>query len=273
VEDIILTYYYLVKTMDYQIRNMQKIYISKRSTIYRGIWKNNPIAVKHIPKRYCKMIENIPNEVNVLQQLQNLHHVVRYIDTIENERDIFIIMEWINGMNLKDYVQSLDKPLSENTIKEIVKPLVGVIRTCNQLNMIYGDIKPENIMIEPFGKIKLIDFGCTRKIGSVKNSYIGTPLYFSPEMFNQVCLPEYDSWGIGIIIYYMASGKHPFVEHIPRDLEDLKYMICNNPLQFNDVIWNEWTEEGKEFIASLLEKDPFKRANIYHAYMNHWFDL
>lgn len=254
------------------ISNLQPVYSNQRSAIYRGMLKNNAVAVKHIPKRYCMTKDATYVEVNVMQQLQGSKHVVRYIDIIENEMDIYIVMEWIHGMNIREFVQQLEKPLNEQEVKEIVYPLVETLCKCNDMNMVYGDVKPDNIMIQPSRDIKLIDFGCTRKIGSVKNKYIGTPMYFSPEMFDQVFLPQYDVWGVGIIAYYLTTGNHPFVRTLPVDLTDLKNMIQHKPLRFDDAIWEEWTSEGKEFIQQLLEKDPFQRISISEAYKHEWFD-
>lgn len=253
------------------IQNMKPVYTNARSTLYKAQWNNNTVAVKYIPQRMCVM-ENIVTELEVLQTLQGLNHVVRYIDAIENEKDVYIIMEWINGMNLKEYVNQLEKPLTEQKVKELVYPLVETLYHCHEMNMIYGDVKPENIMIEPSGTVKLIDFGCTRKIGTVKDTYLGTPLYFAPEMFYQVCLPQYDTWGVGMIMYYLACGKHPFVKTPPVDMTSLKNMVHHTPLDFEDPVWSHWTEEGIYLLLQLLEKDSFKRLNMAAVYHHKWFD-
>lgn len=254
------------------IKNIQPVYSNRRSVLYHGLLNNNPVAVKNVPKRYSMVIDNVFAEVNIMQQLQGSKNVVRYIDMIENDTDIYIVMEWINGMNIREFMQINNTPLSEQRIKEIIYPLAEILRMLNDMNMVYGDVKPDNIMIQPSGDIKLIDFGCTRKIGTVHNNYIGTPMYFSPEMYDQVFLPQYDVWGIGIIIYYLASGKHPFVRTLPIDMTDLRNMIQTKPLVFDDPIWEGWTNEGKDLIMELLEKDPFKRLDICSLCKHKWFD-
>lgn len=252
------------------IHNLKPVYTNSRSTLYKAQWNNNTVAVKYVPRRMCIM-ENVLTEVTVLQKLQGLKHVVRYIDVIENEKDIYIIMEWINGMNLKEYILQKEIALTEDSVREIVYPLMEILRVCCDMNLIYGDVKPENIMLEPSGQVKLIDFGCTRAIGSVYDTYLGTPLYFSPEMFYQVCLPQYDVWGLGLILYYLASTKHPFVSVTPYDMMHLKSMIMETPLMFEDDVWKNWSAEGKDLIMRMLEKDPLKRLTIHGVSQHVWF--
>ena len=74
------------------------------------------------------------------------------------------------------------------------------------------------------------------------------------------------------MIYYLASGEHPFVRTPPTDMTDLKNMVYETPLQFDNRIWTEWTEEGIYLLLQLLEKDSFRRMNISALYNHKWFD-
>ena len=256
----------------YNITKMRPMHQTIRSTLFYGMLKNREVAVKFIPKKY-NMTERPYTETDVLKMLQKSKNVVKYIDTIENENNTYIVMEWIHGMNLKEYIKQLKKPLEEKQVRIMAKQLMDALLACNNANMIYGDVKLENIMIDPFGNIKLIDFGCTRMIGTVYNSYIGTPVYFSPEMFEQVFIPEYDVWGAGIIMYYLACGEHPFVDRKPYDLTDLKEMIYYSPMHFDHSAWKKWSKEGKDLIIGMLEKDHLKRMNIHNVIEDKWFSI
>lgn len=250
--------------------NMTPVCKNGKSILYQATYKNNNVAVKYIPRRYA-VVDEVNLEVKALQQLQGNRNVVRYIDMIEQEKDIFIIMEWVNGMNLKQYVQGLAKPLTEYQVRDIIFQIVNVLYYCNSMNYIYGDVKPDNIMIQPSGTVKLVDFGCTRNIGKLGRNYLGTPLYFSPEMFDQIALPQYDVWGLGIVMYYLASGEHPFIKEPPVDITDLKNKIMDTQLEFKSPVWKEWSDDGLYLLLQLLEKDPFKRPSINYVHHNNWF--
>jgi serine/threonine protein kinase len=213
-------------------------------------------------------------EAMTLQMLQGCDHVIQYIDTIYEEDDIYIVMEWFNGLTLKDYIHVRLRPISEKDVKNSIYKIAGVLYNCNQMNLIYGDTKLDNIMIDRIGNIKVIDFGCTRPINSVMNCYIGTPTYFSPEMFDKIFLPAYDVWGLGIITYYMACGSHPFIGYNEDigNMGGIKSSILGTPLLFMHPVWKEWSDTGKQFIEELLDKDPLKRSNISYVYKHKWFD-
>ena len=257
------------------LADSERVFCCTKSSIYRGVWNNRTVAIKHIPRRFCIMNKKgVSVESMALDMLQGCAHVIQYIDTIYEEEDIYIVMEWFNGLTLKDYIHARMRPIHENEVKNSIYKIARVLNNCNRMSLIYGDTKLENIMIDRIGNIKIIDFGCTRPINSVSNCYMGTPTYFSPEMFDKIFLPAYDVWGLGIITYYMACGSHPFIPstYENRDIAGIKSLIIGTPLTFGNPIWNEWSDVGKQFIEELLDKDPLKRANISHIYKHKWFD-
>jgi serine/threonine protein kinase len=234
------------------------------------------VAIKHIPRRFC-VIDSIGNslESKALQLLQGYDNIPQHIDTFYEQDDVFIITEWIKGTNAKEYIERRRRPLSEHDVKNIVYQVANVLNICNQKFLIYGDTKAENVMIEPTGKVKMIDFGCTRTINSVKNCYMGTPIYFSPEMFDKIFIPEYDVWGLGILSYYLATGSHPFLDTFYYSKEEfpiIKDTILKKEITFLHPIWKEWSQDGIHLIRDMLEKDPFKRPSISHIYKHSWFD-
>ncbi|QIG60208.1 putative CDPK-related kinase 5 [Dishui Lake large algae virus 1] len=257
--------------MNALLSNSELIFKSSKSVVYRGTWKNNLVAIKQIPRRFCVM-DQISLEVSAMQKLQEYENVVRFIDTVEYEDDIYIIMEWISGNNSKDYVKFREKPLTEQDVRNIIYQVASVLKNCNRLNLIYGDVKPENVMIERSGRVKLIDFGCTRPINSVRNCYMGTPIYFPPEMFDKIFVPQHDVWCLGLLAYYLACGEHPFITKYPGDFDALKKTIMNAPFGFQNPVWKDWSVEGKEIITGMLYKDPLVRLSIGDVYKHRWFD-
>ncbi len=258
------------------LKNSEQVYVCSKSTIYRAEWKNRTVAIKHIPRRFCVLDNSgVSLEAKALWQLQGYDNIPQHIDTVYDYDDVYIITEWVKGLNAKDYVQSRKRPLSEMDVKKIIYQVAGVLKSCYNEKLIYGDTKAENVMIEPTGKVKMIDFGCSRPINSVRGCYMGTPICFSPEMFDKVFVPEYDVWGLGILTYYMACGSHPFIDILTYSKDDLpiiKNAVINREVQFLHPVWYEWSDEGKNLIREMLEKDPFKRPNISQVYKNQWLD-
>lgn len=253
------------------LASAEQVFRSSKSTVYRAKWNNNTVAIKEIPRRFC-VTDRVSLELSAMQKLQGCDNVVRLIDAAENEDNVYIIMEWISGLNSKDYIRFRERPLTESDVRNIVYQVATVLRSCNRLNLIYGDIKPENVMVENSGRVKLIDFGCTRTINSVKRCYMGTPAYFPPEMFDRVFIPQHDVWGLGMLAYYLACGGHPFVSGTPEDFDLLKRSVLDVPLRFAHAVWKEWSDEGKGLIADMLEKDPFRRTSIGEVCAHRWLE-
>ena len=133
-------------------------------------------------------------------------------------------------------------------------------------NIVHRDIKPENIMIDKQSDtVKIIDFGTS--VDKDKNrvsGLIGSILYMAPEVISKStnlklsikskCYDEQvDSWSVGAILYLVCCGKPPFYS---ADDVELAKMIVNDPVDFNDSIWQVYSTDLKELVMALLEKDP-----------------
>jgi serine/threonine protein kinase len=253
----------------------QKVFSCQKSILYRADWRGTTAAIKHIPRRYCVMNNmGMSMESMALQQLQVSSRAVRHFQTVYEEDDVYIVMEWVHGQNIKEYMEGLDKPLTEQQVKYMLYRITEFLHTCNRQGLIYGDIKPENIIIQPTGSIRFVDFGCTRSIHSATKCYMGTPIYFPPEMFDKIFLPAYDVWGLGVLAYYLACGSHPFISgpYSSHDIHTVRRAITETPLDLHHPIWKEWTEEGKAMVYQMLEKDPYMRPTIRNVYTHPWFD-
>lgn len=211
--------------MSHLIRGSERMYSCNKSSIYRGVWDGHDIAIKHIPRRFCVM-DNMGKSVEskFLQVMQDCNRVVRHIDTIYEEDDIYIVMDWVRGRDMRRHMQMMTGPLSEIRVRDIVFQVAIFLKACNRKGLVYADTKLENIMIEPTGGTKIIDFGCTRSIHNAPMCYMGTPLYFSPEMFDMVLSPSHDVWGPGrgCLLHRLwqpplpDGGVIPYQGHLPH---------------------------------------------------------
>lgn len=154
-----------------------------------------------------------------------LHHpsLVAVYDYGESQQLLYLIMEWIDGSTLGFRLRAGPLPLQQ-ALPWMVS-LTDAVDYCHQQGVVHCDLKPENIMIDSRGRVKVLDFGLARDPDRTRltpiGSVLGTPTYLAPERYRQ---PEekpdakVDQYALGVIFYEMLAGKVPFLS---RDVADL----------------------------------------------------
>lgn len=147
--------------------------------------------------------------------------------------------------------------LSELEAAIVTKQILSAIQYCHEKQIAHRDLKPENILIDSKqkGAIKVIDFGTSQVFDEKKHEMhkmYGTPYYIAPEVLTGKYTEKCDIWSIGVILYVMLSGKAPF--NGSNDREILK-KVAAATYSFSGEIWSKRSEDVKNFIRKLLEKD------------------
>jgi len=169
------------------------------------------------------------NEVSLMAQLDN-EHIVRFYDAFMENNSMYIAMELLSGGDLGNIIHKAQKA---NTLidEEVVWPLL--VESCCGLKylhdrrMLHRDLKPQNIMLDSQGHVKLVDFGFTKLLAAnqLAMSVVGTPLYMSPELLRKQGYDDRtDVWSLGCIFYELLTLSPPFGG---RSWEDLSYNILN----------------------------------------------
>jgi calcium-dependent protein kinase len=151
--------------------------------------------------------------------------------------------------------------------------LISALAFCHEQKVLHRDIKPENILLQSDrndSPIKIIDFGvsdlnCNNEIRDMMQ--YSSVFYRSPEQFTGVCTDKSDVWSVGVIIYLMLSGYLPFKGKNEKQMAE---SIKNSPLNFSTPEWDNISEDAKDFIAHLLDKDPNKRYSAKQAFQHNW---
>ena len=148
----------------------------------------------------------------------NLSHpnIVKLIDFQEQEDGLFLIMEYIEGKQLNDYIANDTGPIPEEKLAPLFLQMLSAIKYAHSKGLVHRDIKPANIMITPEGKVKVIDFGIAKESdqdsGLTKTGVqVGTVSYMSPEQVNAEKVDKRsDIYSLGVTLFQMAVGKSPY---------------------------------------------------------------
>ena len=147
--------------------------------------KNFQVAIKVLDKHKLRdNIDCIMEEVAILNRLDH-PNIVKYFETYDDSKYMYLVMEYINGQQLFDKItQQENQTFGEKEAATYMEKLFQAINHCHAQGVIHRDIKPENIMITESGSVRLIDFGLSKASKSNKNltTVAGTPYYMAPEV-------------------------------------------------------------------------------------------
>ena len=175
---------------------------------------NNNVAIKKvsIDENAAERRENVKKEMELLL---NLKHpgLPQIFDFIEEEDASYIVMEYVEGISLYDYISEHGKVDTENAVRWI-KELCEILEYMHDGRpaIIYRDLKPANVMITKDGKIKLVDFGAAfvRDYATETKDILGTRGYTAPELFmGKQAEKTSDIYSLGVILYEMLTGINP----------------------------------------------------------------
>ena len=218
--------------------------------------------------------EALINEINIVKSLDH-PNIIKVYEFFNKDNCLYIISELLSGGELLAKINE-NNYLNEDVSAFLMKQIFSAVDFCHQEGIIHRDLKPENILIESeeeankeFFTVKIIDFGTSGKLkkGEMFNLNVGTPLYTSPEVLNNNYNEKCDIWSCGVIMYMMLSGQPPFKgendEEIYQSIKKAKY-------NFNDEIWDEISNEAKDLIKNLLNKDINNRYSAKQALNHPW---
>ena len=224
------------------------------------------VAVKIVNKLNLsvKGLGILNNEIDIMNLIKHNAHpnVVRCYDCIVGYSETYIVMELCD---LGDFKSVLGKPMSEKMIKLYFAQLVSGFKYLYDNKIIHRDIKPKNILLSSGDRLKIADFGFAKISNKKKlhSSTCGSPLYMSPEILhNNSYGNQTDLWSIGMILYEMVHGQHPYGGC--KDMNELKCEI-RNPL-----IMKDGPKECMVLLKKLLEYNASKRITFQEFFNNSW---
>ncbi|TDG96894.1 hypothetical protein EPR50_G00233250 [Perca flavescens] len=229
-------------------------------------------AVKCIPKKALKGKESsIENEIAVLRKIKH-ENIVALEDIHESPDHLYLIMQLVSGGELFDRI--VEKGFyTEKDASTLIRQVLDAVNYLHKMGIVHRDLKPENLLYfnpQDESKIMISDFGLSKMEGSgdVMSTACGTPGYVAPEVLAQKPYSKaVDCWSIGVIAYILLCGYPPFYDENDSKLFE---QILKADYEFDAPYWDDISDSAKDFIGSLMEKDPAKRFTCDQALRHPW---
>lgn len=186
-------------------------------------------------------------------------NIIKLLDIFENSDNYFIVIEYMEGKDLFDYIQKRSFILTETRVKQLVCQLIIATRYIHDFGIVHRDLKLENIMMSDVtnnAKPKLVDFGLARIISpnETANEPFGTLGYVAPEVLKKKPYSfSCDVWSIGCIMHALLTGSLPFDHESQR--ETIR-MTLEDVLKLDDPCWVTISSVCKDLVLKMLTKDP-----------------
>ncbi|CAI2359722.1 unnamed protein product [Moneuplotes crassus] len=232
--------------------------------------KKNCKVVFKIYEKY-KLIESqlkkaLFKEIELLKSVSH-PNLIKLYDVLEDEKHIYLIMEYISGGSLQQQMRARSKKITEAEAKKIFMQLSSAIKYLHSNNIYHRDIKLDNILLDFKKNIKIIDFGFSIncKPSNKLKVFCGTPCYMAPEIISKK--PYHggpiDIWALGIILYTLLIGNFPFQGSCESELySKIKRGVFNIPDTISFTI--------RKLIRKMLTLDPTKRPTAIELYNDDW---
>ena len=228
-----------------------KVRMKMNGEIYAMKVINKNFLIKNHQLRYAI------TECNVLKQVKSPFILTLYY-SFQTEKNLYMVIDYCPGGDLNFHI--MQDTFEEDDAKFYIAELILGIEHLHSLNIMYRDLKPENILISLDNHIKLADFGLAKEgvnDMTLTKSFCGSPAYLSPEVLaRKGAGKSADIYGIGAVLYEMISGTPPFYAN---EISVLFNKIKNCQV----VLHHYFSEDLKDLMKKLLEKDPNKRFGVF----------
>lgn len=205
-------------------------------------------------------IESLKKEIEILKPLTH-PNIVKYLGSETLSGSHYLYLEYLAGGSISKLLYKMG-PLPEAAVKQYTSQLIKGLKYLHDNGIIHRDIKSENILLDTEGKIKLTDFGCSRKYNEeltetgMISSMKGSLMWMAPEVMKQSGYGrKADIWSLGCVVIEMLTAKPPWAEAENQINLMMKVAIFNEIPLIPEGI----SPECKDFLLSCLRKDPKNR--------------
>jgi len=247
---------------------LRELHASSRSHVYLASFEESPapVVIKTLSTELradVAQLERFLMEDWVAQRISN-PYVLKAAARGRRRNFLYTVTEFVDGQTLHQWLIDNPKPTVE-TVRRVIEQIANGLMAFHRLEMLHQDLRPQNVMIDASGTVKIIDFGATRVAGIseidsplARSELLGTMQYTAPEYFlGESGTPRSDLFSLGVITYQMLSGRLPFDTDVPK----ARTRAAQHQLKYRSVLDDE--REIPAWIDEVLRKathpDPLKR--------------
>lgn len=274
------------KPSESRVRQMETSYImngEKRlgsggnAVVKSGRHRRNgeAVAIKIMSKELTSAAR-VGLEAQILRMSGDHRGIISFKDLFEDEKHYFLVMELASGGELFERLISKGA-YSERDAAKVFREVLQAVRFLHQQNVVHFDIKPENILLkdqrDDVSDIRLVDFGSAARVdgGPVVRRAYGTVAYSAPEMLRgEPCGPKADVWSLGVILYILLSGTHPFDLDSTGDDDVVRRNILSGELNFEDKVWGAVSRDAVKLLLAMMDRNPEKRPDVCAVLSGGW---
>lgn len=216
--------------------------------------------------------EQFRREADIQKRVSADHpNLVKVYDFVEEERGLFIVMEYVDGSSLDRTLTKADGPLPVNDAVAVTYEVTKGLAAIHEAGVLHRDLKPSNILLPREGGVKICDFGLATYQAEQDLLTLGTARYMAPELFtDQNAEPRADIYSLGVIAYEMLVGRPAFEEAFKTVLRDqrnqaLRWMKWHTNQRLTAPALTKLNPQVPEQIGQMVErmmaKDPIQRID------------
>ena len=250
---------------------IKKIGSGSFSTVYlaESSINNSLVAIKVISKISIESPSTFTRFTREINLLKNIDHpfISHFFELFEDNFNYYLVLEYAENGNMEDFLKDRG-PLAEIQARHFFYELISVLDYLHdEMHIAHRDIKAENILLDRFNNIRVIDFGLSNIFSDIEPSLTtacGSPAYAAPEMIKgEPYTKAADIWSAGVLLYFMVVGKLPFESN---NVQDLLNSIVTSKITYPSNLPSKLVN----LLQIMLEKSTEKRASIKQIKEHPW---
>ena len=269
----------------YKIRWNRPLGEGSFGTVFPATDRNTgeQVALKKIPKKFTDDV-GFQREMDALLHIRSAGghpNICALRENFDEGKHYYLSLDLITGGEMFDHLVK-SGAYSEADASRLIREIASALAFLHGIGVVHGDMKPENVMLSTPNPsdsvVKLVDFGCAQ-VEEMACSPVGiTPAYTPPEVLdrnnqeNQTMLPSQDMWALGVILYIMLTGLHPYdLEGAATDDEIEEAVLSGKkPPTRNSPITSHLSDSALDLIEKLMAHDPNERLTAFDMLEHPW---